>query len=325
MNTCTIGREGNNTINLYEPTVSRNHGVFEFHNDGSVFYEDLNSSNGSFVNGNRMYGKIQLKSTDILKLGKTLVPWQEYRALNSAQSNSDVYNNQTVVDHQSNFSFGTPDETQQETKAEEPPILMGDVSMESPKKGCLTKSRMVVWIVVLAVVGIIGLVVTRNKKSEEVSQNENTTKSDTSIVAHTPQNPTSDDGDRLVFKDSDNDGVDDDKDGCPQEKGPKANNGCPYADYDRDGVPDKDDLCKYVSGPKYNDGCPYEEESYYRTQCPYCDQLSYQSTSDKRWRCGDCGETFYNCYRNSEGDHDGIKLEWFNDGTCDCSLTCADE
>ena len=325
MKTCTIGREGNNTINLYEPTVSRNHGVFEFHSDGSVFYEDLNSSNGSFVNGNRIFGKIQLKSTDILKLGKTLVPWQEYRSLNPTQGNSDVANNQTVVDYPSNAGLGTPDETQHETKAEDPITLMGDVRLAPPKKAYLTKSRMVVLLLVLAVVGIIVLVISRNKKSAEASQNENTTKSETTNVSNTPQNPTSDDGDRLVFQDSDNDGVDDDKDGCPQEKGPKANNGCPYADYDGDGVPDKDDLCKYDPGPKYNDGCPYEEVSSYRTQCPYCDNLSYQSTSDQRWRCGNCGQTFYNCYRNSEGDHDGIRLEWFNDGACDCSLTCADE
>jgi ribosomal protein S27AE len=174
-------------------------------------------------------------------------------------------------------------------------------------------------------VGIIGLVISRNKKSAEVSQNENTTKSGTSIDSNTPQNPKSDAGDRLVFQDSDNDGINDDKDGCPEEKGPKANNGCPYADYDRDGVPDKDDLCKYVPGPKYNDGCPNEEQISYRTQCPYCGNLSYERSSDKQWRCGDCGKIFFNCYRNSEGDHDGIKLEWFNDGTCDCSLTCADE
>lgn len=59
--------------------------------------------------------------------------------------------------------------------------------------------------------------------------------------------------------DSDNDGLPDNEDGCPLEAGPAANHGCPYADTDKDGVLDKDDKCPAVPGPKENNGCPWPD------------------------------------------------------------------
>lgn len=55
-------------------------------------------------------------------------------------------------------------------------------------------------------------------------------------------------------KDKDKDGIEDDKDSCPDEAGTAATNGCP--DKDADGIADKDDKCPDVAGlVKYN-GCP---------------------------------------------------------------------
>ena len=56
--------------------------------------------------------------------------------------------------------------------------------------------------------------------------------------------------------DSDNDGVIDSKDACPNVAGPAANNGCPWPDTDNDGVLDKDDDCPKVAGLASNKGCP---------------------------------------------------------------------
>ena len=69
-------------------------------------------------------------------------------------------------------------------------------------------------------------------------------------------------------KDTDEDGIDDDEDECPEEPGTEENNGCPEeeeeeedkddpeADTDKDGVKNKDDKCPEVPGLKTNDGCP---------------------------------------------------------------------
>ena len=54
--------------------------------------------------------------------------------------------------------------------------------------------------------------------------------------------------------DTDGDGIADKDDACPQVKGPKEFNGCP--DTDGDGIPDKDDACPEVAGPKELNGCP---------------------------------------------------------------------
>ena len=54
--------------------------------------------------------------------------------------------------------------------------------------------------------------------------------------------------------DTDGDGIADKDDACPQVKGPKEFNGCP--DTDGDGIADKDDACPEVAGPKEFNGCP---------------------------------------------------------------------
>lgn len=56
--------------------------------------------------------------------------------------------------------------------------------------------------------------------------------------------------------DSDSDGVKDSEDNCPNEAGLISLSGCP--DSDNDGVADKDDKCPKVKGTKKNKGCPEE-------------------------------------------------------------------
>ena len=55
-------------------------------------------------------------------------------------------------------------------------------------------------------------------------------------------------------KDTDKDGIPDNKDACPEVPGLKEFNGCP--DTDGDGIADKDDACPEVAGPKEFNGCP---------------------------------------------------------------------
>ena len=57
-------------------------------------------------------------------------------------------------------------------------------------------------------------------------------------------------------KDSDSDGVPDDKDYCVNTPGSPMNNGCPFIDSDRDGVVDSADHCPQIKGDMTNNGCP---------------------------------------------------------------------
>ncbi|MBL7886435.1 MAG: OmpA family protein [Flavobacterium sp.] len=54
--------------------------------------------------------------------------------------------------------------------------------------------------------------------------------------------------------DSDGDGIEDSKDSCPNDAGSVEMNGCP--DTDGDGIADKDDACPDVAGIKSLGGCP---------------------------------------------------------------------
>src|SRR4029079_18546442 len=63
-----------------------------------------------------------------------------------------------------------------------------------------------------------------------------------------------------LIKDSDNDGIPDDKDKCPTVAGPKENGGCPDKDGDGDGVVDRKDKCPEKAGPPERDGCPEEDK-----------------------------------------------------------------
>lgn len=54
--------------------------------------------------------------------------------------------------------------------------------------------------------------------------------------------------------DTDNDGIPDDEDDCPNTPGLAEFNGCP--DTDGDGIPDHLDLCPDVAGPASTHGCP---------------------------------------------------------------------
>ena len=56
--------------------------------------------------------------------------------------------------------------------------------------------------------------------------------------------------------DTDGDGITDDKDKCPTEKGLAKYDGCPIPDTDKDGINDEEDKCPTVPGFAKYQGCP---------------------------------------------------------------------
>jgi pSer/pThr/pTyr-binding forkhead associated (FHA) protein len=73
----TIGRSSENDLVVTgDLMVSRNHAILYF-DEGSILIEDLNSANGTFVNGNRIDSIIKLDEYDILKVGNSLVHWNK--------------------------------------------------------------------------------------------------------------------------------------------------------------------------------------------------------------------------------------------------------
>lgn len=67
-NNITLGRQGDNDIILKDPFVSKHH--FQIVEDeGEFFLEDLNSANGSYLNGEKVQDVIKLKNGDKLTIG----------------------------------------------------------------------------------------------------------------------------------------------------------------------------------------------------------------------------------------------------------------
>ncbi len=68
----TLGREATNQIQLHDTEVSRHHARLDRGLEGQWFLVDLGSSNGSFVNSQRV-AKHTLTSGDRIQLGSTLM------------------------------------------------------------------------------------------------------------------------------------------------------------------------------------------------------------------------------------------------------------
>jgi hypothetical protein len=86
MQTYNIGRNTSNQIVLNDNMVSRQHAQIVVLDNGEMIIKDLGSSNGTFVNGNRI-NEYQLKPGDIVKCANVFLNWQQH--INSTNQNSN--------------------------------------------------------------------------------------------------------------------------------------------------------------------------------------------------------------------------------------------
>jgi len=68
----TIGRDSSNAVAINDAEVSRRHSRLTFQG-GKYVLEDLGSTNGTFVNGQRLAGPVVLKPGDVISLGEQIV------------------------------------------------------------------------------------------------------------------------------------------------------------------------------------------------------------------------------------------------------------
>jgi hypothetical protein len=64
----TIGRKDNNSSVLGDQHVSGNHAKIIVRNE-TLYIEDLNSTNGTCLNGNKINGRVKLTDKDEIKIG----------------------------------------------------------------------------------------------------------------------------------------------------------------------------------------------------------------------------------------------------------------
>lgn len=79
MKIINIGREIGNDIVISDDSFVGRHHLQIIKDDAGVFFaRDLNSTNGTFVNGQRITGEIQIDENDIIRIGNTTLPWISY-------------------------------------------------------------------------------------------------------------------------------------------------------------------------------------------------------------------------------------------------------
>lgn len=74
----TVGRSSENNIVIDDASVSRVHLQLVYDEQGNTLVVDLGSANGTFVNGKRINSETRLNTGDELRLGNTVLNWQEY-------------------------------------------------------------------------------------------------------------------------------------------------------------------------------------------------------------------------------------------------------
>jgi pSer/pThr/pTyr-binding forkhead associated (FHA) protein len=78
MRVLKIGRSSSNDIVVKDATVSSQHATLTISDTGEVRLKDLNSKNGTFVNGKRILQETLITAKDIVKAGNSIVDWQKY-------------------------------------------------------------------------------------------------------------------------------------------------------------------------------------------------------------------------------------------------------
>lgn len=116
----TIGRDSTNGVAINDAEVSRKHARMMFQG-GKYVLEDLGSTNGTFVNGQRLAGPVVLKPGDVISLGEQIVLMYDAiaadagatmavprRAVQQAAPPPPVYTSAPVAPPPAAASYGNP-------------------------------------------------------------------------------------------------------------------------------------------------------------------------------------------------------------------------
>lgn len=91
-----VGRAKDNDIVLTHASVSRYHCELFYDAEGNVFLTDKNSANGTFVNGRRINGSVQLEPNDIVKPGLDVpLRWRNFNSYEQTGGNQVSYSGGT--------------------------------------------------------------------------------------------------------------------------------------------------------------------------------------------------------------------------------------
>src|SRR5947209_5117603 len=69
----SVGRDSHNDLVLSDPQVSSRHALLQIRADGTIELRDLQSTNGTVVNGRKISGPVELRDGQRISVGKTVL------------------------------------------------------------------------------------------------------------------------------------------------------------------------------------------------------------------------------------------------------------
>ena len=258
------GNGNPNDIIINDSSISRAHLEVFIDIGGNVFITDLNSTNGTFVNGVALKGDTMLRKGDVLKLGNSqTIHWEDWKNYGIEENTSSSTASPSPTDSLESLSvpqkkkskllsyliagaviliiisctillvfkdriFGTPNSYENvvfnKSKVESMTFEELQKSIEfHPKVFELNDSDRIKTIDYVDVI----LLIKENKLNNIIKAIPN--EEVVEVVKTEPEEPIINTGKSTTGKqpsDRDRDGVPDEKDSCPDEKGSPKNNGC---------------------------------------------------------------------------------------------------
>jgi len=160
-----LGRDLANDISISDPEVSRRHARFLMQED-NVIIEDLGSTNGTFLNGQRIASPQQLRAGDVITLGENIVMVFDKANFDPDATVVSTGMDQTVQPEpqpeapmpQSSYGVIPPQPTPQPAPVQQMPVQESpaeDVEQLRSKMKPSKKKKMPAWLVVLIVAIVV--------------------------------------------------------------------------------------------------------------------------------------------------------------------------
>lgn len=103
MRVITIGRSVENDVVIHDPYATRHHLQIIQHDDGHFSLADFGSTNGTFINGQKIREEVDLYENDVVRIGNTTIPWRLYfEEEEVVQSNNAALQYENIEDISSN-------------------------------------------------------------------------------------------------------------------------------------------------------------------------------------------------------------------------------
>lgn len=147
-----IGRDASNVIAINDAEVSRKHAKLNLQNSGYVI-QDLGSTNGTFINGQRITGSQELKPGDTVTLGENIVLVFEAAFDPNATMVSSSQVPKTVAPVRKPAPAPAPTPAPASPPSTAPvEVFPGQVpTSPTPKSAARTKKKFPVWLIIMII------------------------------------------------------------------------------------------------------------------------------------------------------------------------------